>query len=168
MPGKPEYPYDRKVFLRPRIRRGIRDYYRAYLAILGISPKTFIGHFLLITSGSLFFSLLAITLFFLPERPDKGQEVFSFLLVPMTFFGCTRYSYAMLRPPFNYIALMLPTTYISEGLRAAYNPDLPHIDTGLTLMGLFSGVAVLNPARRKGPCGDSSPRRCRSWCRWGG
>lgn len=111
--------------------------------ILGIYPKNFIWLLMLIISGSLFFSLLTITLFLIPERPDKGQEAFSFLLMPMTFFGCTFYSYSMLQEPFSYVALVFPTTYLSEGLRAAYNPDTLHINNSSILAGLFSGLIVL-------------------------
>lgn len=112
-------------------------------AILGIYPKAFLWHILLIVSGALFFSLLTIAVFLIPERPDKGQEVFSFFLMPMTFFGCTFYTYSMLKPPFSYIALLMPTTYLSEGLRASYNPGMSHMDTGIVLAGLISGLAAL-------------------------
>lgn len=108
--------------------------------ILGIMPQSIVIHLLMILSGSIFFSLLTILFFLVPERPDKGQEVFSFLLIPMTFFGCTFYSYFMLKAPLSYVALLFPTTYISEGLRAAYNPHLPHLDTALIFAGLSTSI----------------------------
>lgn len=111
--------------------------------IVGIMPTGITILFLMIISGSLLFSLLTIVMFLTPVRPDKGQELFSFLLMPMTFFGCTFYSYFMLKAPFSYIALLFPTTYISEGLRAAYNPHMPHMDAGVVLAGLLSGLALL-------------------------
>lgn len=107
--------------------------------ILGITPQSFYIHLLMVLSGSIFFSLLTIIFFLVPERPDKGQELFSFLIMPMTFFGCTFYSYFMLKAPFSYIALLFPTTYISEGLRAAYNPHMPHLDTAL----IFAGLSII-------------------------
>jgi len=113
--------------------------------ILGILPKSLFIPFLMGTIGSLLFSFLTIVVFLFPERPDKGQEVFSFFIMPMTFFGCTFYSYSMLKPPFSYIALLLPTTYISEGLRAAYNPLIPHIDSGLIFIGLLLTMSLLFP-----------------------
>lgn len=113
--------------------------------ILGIFPQNLFVPYLIGVIGSLFFSFLTIIVLLFPERPDKGQEVFSFLLMPMTFFGCTFYTYSMLKPPFNYIALLLPTTYISEGLRAAYNPAVTHLDTGIILVGLLLTMAFLSP-----------------------
>lgn len=80
-----------------------------------------------------------------PERPDKGQEVFSLLMMLMTFFGCTFYSYDMLETPFRWIALLLPTTYISEGLRAAYAPTIHHLDMSSVLAGLILATVVLLP-----------------------
>lgn len=112
-------------------------------AILGVSPKSLLALILLISVGSLFFSFFTVALFLIPEKPDKGQEIFSFLMMPMTFFGCTFYSYSMLKPPVNYIALIFPTTYLSEGLRAAYSPDMPHIDSGLIFIGLIIALGML-------------------------
>jgi ABC-2 type transport system permease protein len=106
--------------------------------ILGVTPRSPVVYLLMVMAGSTFFSLLTVIFFLVPERPDKGQEVFSFLIMPMTFFGCTFYSYSMLKAPFSYIVLLFPTTYISEGLRAAYNPHMPHIDT----ISIFAGLTV--------------------------
>jgi len=113
--------------------------------ILGLAPQSLLMPYLLGAAGALFFSFLSIVILLFPETPDKGQELFSFLLMPMTFFGCTFYSYSMLEPPFNYIALLLPTTYISEGLRAVYNPALPHMDSTFIVLGLLLAVAGLYP-----------------------
>lgn len=114
-------------------------------AILGLAPQN-LGYMALIAvCGALLFSLFTVVVLLVPETPDKGQEVFSFLMMPMTFFGCTFYSYDMLRAPFNYLALLLPTTYIAEGLRAAYRPDSPHMDAGAVLAGLALAAAVLLP-----------------------
>ncbi len=113
--------------------------------ILGIAPQSILLSLLMGGVGSLFFSLLIMTILLLPQRPDKGQELFSFLLMPMTFFGCTFYSYSMLRPPFSLLALLLPTTYISEGMRAAYNPAVPHMEFGLIITGLLGTTVLLIP-----------------------
>ncbi|WP_325329841.1 ABC transporter permease [Sulfuricella sp.] len=114
-------------------------------AILGLAPQN-VGYMVLTaTAGALLFSLFTLVVLLVPETPDKGQEVFSFLMMPMTFFGCTFYSYDMLGAPFNYLALLLPTTYIAEGLRAAYSPDSPHMEAGTVLAGLSLAAAVLIP-----------------------
>ncbi len=113
--------------------------------ILGLAPQN-VGYMVLTaTAGALLFSLFTLVLLLVPETPDKGQEVFSFLMMPMTFFGCTFYSYDMLGAPFSYLALLLPTTYIAEGLRAAYSPASPHMEAGAVLAGLSLATAVLIP-----------------------
>lgn len=113
--------------------------------ILGLVPQSLASVLLVVSLGSLLFSLLALIVLLLPERPDRGQEILSFLMMPMTFFGCTFYSYAMLEPPFSYLALLLPTTYISEGLRATYAPETSHMDPGFVLAGLALVLIVLLP-----------------------
>jgi len=113
--------------------------------ILGLAPQA--PAFLVLTAaaGALLFSLFTLVVLLAPETPDKGQEVFSFLMMPMTFFGCTFYSYDMLEAPFNWLALLLPTTYIAEGLRAAYTPAAPHMDPSAVLAGLTVAAAILFP-----------------------
>ncbi|NTV11826.1 MAG: ABC transporter permease, partial [Zoogloea sp.] len=101
--------------------------------ILGLVPTSPAYLLLVVAAGSLLFSLFTLLVLLLPARPDKGQEVFSFLMMPVTFFGCTFYSWDMLEPPFRALALLLPTTYIAEGLRAAYAPDAPHLDAAAVL-----------------------------------
>ncbi|MEW6291741.1 MAG: ABC transporter permease [Pseudomonadota bacterium] len=111
--------------------------------ILGLAPQDLACFLLVIISGGLLFSLLILIVLLVPERPDKGQEVFSLLMMLMTFFGCTFYSYDMLEPPFRWIALLLPTTYISEGLRAAYMPGAPHLDVLSLVTGMTSATLAL-------------------------
>jgi ABC-type multidrug transport system permease subunit len=111
--------------------------------IPGLFPVRPILTFVFILMGGLLFSLLGIIAFVLPKTPDKAQEVLSFILMPMMFFGCTFYIYSILTPPWNILALLFPTTYLSEGLRAAYNPQIPHLDTGIISIGLVSGLVIL-------------------------
>lgn len=114
-------------------------------AILGIVPEHpwLLAYFIL--AGSLFFSLLAVSVLLLPSTPRQGQEVFSFLMMPMTFFGCTFYSFSMLQPPFSWLALCLPTTYLSEGLRAAYLPVMEGLPSGMIAVGLLLTTLALLP-----------------------
>jgi ABC-2 type transport system permease protein len=114
-------------------------------AILGIAPRNIVYLVMTASAGALLFSLFTLVVLLIPETPDRGQEVFSFLMMPITYFGCTFYSYDMLATPFNYLALLLPTTYIAEGLRAAYRPDSPHLDAEIVLAGLLLAAAVLVP-----------------------
>jgi ABC-2 type transport system permease protein len=114
-------------------------------AILGIVPEhpCLLAYFIL--AGSLFFSLLAVSVLLLPSTPRQGQEVFSFLMMPMTFFGCTFYSFSMLQPPFSWLALCLPTTYLSEGLRAAYLPVMEGLPSGMIAVGILLITLALLP-----------------------
>ncbi len=113
--------------------------------ILGLHPTGLWIPLLLTIAGSAFFSLLSLVVLLLPETPARGQELFSFLLMPMTFFGCTFYSHAMLEPPFSQLALLLPTTYIAEGLRGVYAPDQSHLPLAGILLGLAVALAILAP-----------------------
>lgn len=112
--------------------------------ILGLAPQDPFYLFLVAGSGGLLFSMLILIVLLVPERPDKGQEVFSLLMMLMTFFGCTFYSYDMLDAPFRWIALLLPTTYISEGLRAAYMPASSHLSLPSVAGGLAAAAVVLS------------------------
>lgn len=114
-------------------------------AILGILPEQPALMAWFCVAGSLFFSLLAVTVLLAPATPRKGQEVFSFLMMPMTFFGCTFYSFSMLQPPFDWLALCLPTTYLSEGLRAAYRPAADGMPGGWIAVGLTVATLALTP-----------------------
>lgn len=113
--------------------------------ILGLRPTELWTPLILTIAGSAFFSLLSLLVLLLPETPARGQELFSFLLMPMTFFGCTFFSHAMLEPPFSQLALLLPTTYIAEGLRGAYDPTQPHLPLDGILLGLAAALTILTP-----------------------
>jgi ABC-2 type transport system permease protein len=113
--------------------------------ILGVRPVAPVVALMLVIAGSTLFSLLSLVVLLLPRSPDRGQEFFSFLLMPMTFFGCTFYSHAMLEPPFSQLALLLPTTYIAEGLRGSYAPGAPHLSLEAIGPGLVLVLILLLP-----------------------
>lgn len=114
-------------------------------AILGIAPAQPIMMAYFAIAGSLFFSLLSVIVLLAPATPKQGQEIFSFLTMPMTFFGCTFYSFSMLGPPFDTLALLLPTTYLSEGLRAAYRPATGSLPGDWIALGLAGAILILAP-----------------------
>lgn len=114
-------------------------------ALLGIAPQSLALPLLISVAGSLFFSLFSIVVLLLPATPKRGQDLMSLLMMPMTFFGCTFYSYSMLTPPFDTLALLLPTTYLSEGLRAAYLPGGDTLPAGWILGGVTVTVVILAP-----------------------
>lgn len=99
-----------------------------------------------VSGGGLLFSLLVMVVLLVPERPEKGQELFALLMMVMTFLGCTFYSLEMLDEPLRSLALLLPTTYVSEGLRAAYLPAGAHLATRPLFLGLALVTLALYPA----------------------
>ena len=72
--------------------------------------------------------------------------MFSMVLTPMIFFGCTYYPWSALDrfPILQKIVLINPLAYASEGLRASVVPQFPHIPTGYTLLALalFDGLLL--------------------------
>jgi ABC-2 type transport system permease protein len=82
--------------------------------------------------------------------------MFSMVLTPMIFFGCTYYPWSALQhfPILQRIVLINPLVYASEGLRGALVPQYPHISVPVVLIALtlfdvfFLGVG-LRQFRRK-------------------
>ena len=75
--------------------------------------------------------------------PQRMGLVFSVLVVPLTFLGCVYYPWSALRPlPWLHLAVLAnPLTYMSEGLRAALTPAVPHMGTGVVL-GVGTALAL--------------------------
>jgi ABC-2 type transport system permease protein len=55
--------------------------------------------------------------------------MFSMVMAPMIFFGCTYYPWAALAkfPILKWVVLINPLVYASEGFRSALVPDSPHL-----------------------------------------
>ena len=64
--------------------------------------------------------------------------MFSMVLTPMIFFGCTYYPWSALNsfPILQKIVLINPLVYASEGLRASLVPGFPHLSTTAVLAAL--------------------------------
>ncbi|HZZ16594.1 MAG TPA: ABC transporter permease [Candidatus Sulfotelmatobacter sp.] len=64
--------------------------------------------------------------------------MFSMVLTPMIFFGCTYYPWSALSkfPILQKIVLVNPLAYASEGLRATLVPQFPHLPTAFILTAL--------------------------------
>jgi ABC-2 type transport system permease protein len=82
--------------------------------------------------------------------------MFSMVLTPMIFFGCTYYPWSALShfPILQKVVLVNPLVYASEGLRGTLVPQFPHLSVLLVLIALtmFDGVllgAGLMQFRRK-------------------
>jgi ABC-2 type transport system permease protein len=68
--------------------------------------------------------------------------MFSLVVAPMIFFGCTYYPWSALAnfPIMQKIVLINPLVYASEGLRATLVPQFPH----LPLYAVFAGLIGFN------------------------
>ncbi len=68
--------------------------------------------------------------------------MFSLVVAPMIFFGCTYYPWSALDnfPILQKAVLLNPLVYASEGLRAALVPQFHH----LPLLAVFAGLAGFN------------------------
>ncbi|HUD67081.1 MAG TPA: ABC transporter permease [Candidatus Sulfotelmatobacter sp.] len=64
--------------------------------------------------------------------------MFSMVLTPMIFFGCTYYPWSALSnfPILQKVVLINPLAYASEGLRATLVPQFPHLSLPLILVAL--------------------------------
>jgi len=79
-----------------------------------------------------------------------GQQqiglMFSLVVAPMIFFGCTYYPWSALAtfPVLQRVVLINPLVYASEGFRSALVPTFPHLGGGAILGGLvlFNGLFI--------------------------
>ncbi len=71
--------------------------------------------------------------------------MFAVVVVPITFLGCVYYPWALLHPiPWlQGLVLLNPLVYMSEGLRAALTPDLPHMPAWAVLGALATATLML-------------------------
>src|SRR5829696_4124900 len=65
--------------------------------------------------------------------------MFSMVLTPMIFFGCTYYPWSALAsfPILQKVVLVNPLVYASEGLRGALVPQFPHLPVIAVFLGLL-------------------------------
>jgi len=68
--------------------------------------------------------------------------MFSMVLTPMIFFGCTYYPWSALAhfPILQKIVLVNPLVYASEGLRGTLVPQFPH----LPVLAVFVALAAFD------------------------
>ncbi|MFV2176090.1 ABC transporter permease [Actinomadura sp. LOL_016] len=78
-------------------------------------------------------------------NPQKVQMMFSLILLPMTMLGCVYYPWSALEsiPWLQYLSLINPLVYVSEGLRSTLTPDIPHMPTWAFLLAIVGGTVVL-------------------------
>jgi ABC-2 type transport system permease protein len=113
----------------------------AWLVMGGVTLST--DHILLFCTLALLVSLLASTLG-LALGCSIGQQqiglMFSMVLAPMIFFGCTYYPWQALAafPILKRVVLINPLVYASEGFRSALVPQFPHLPQTAILTGLVA------------------------------
>lgn len=73
--------------------------------------------------------------------PQQIGFLFSLIITPMIFFGCAYYPWRGLDvvPWLKYAVLINPLVYISEGMRAALTPSVPH----MSLVAIVAALTVL-------------------------
>ena len=77
--------------------------------------------------------------------PQTVPLVFSLIVIPVMFLGCTYYPWKSLEAiRWLQIAVLInPLVYVSEGLRGALTPQVPHMSTWVTVGALTLATLVL-------------------------
>ena len=89
-------------------------------------------------------------------NPQQIGLLFSTIVGPMIFFGCTYYPWSALSrvPAMKVAVLVNPLVYVAEGMRGALTPGVPHMDplivgaALLALLAIFWTLGVRGFSRR--------------------
>ena len=78
-------------------------------------------------------------------KPQQIGLIFGVVVIPITFLGCVYYPWAALTHIrwLQVGVLINPIVYMSEGLRAALTPTLPHMNPYLILTMLLASLCLL-------------------------
>src|SRR6516164_3124664 len=117
------------------------------ILVLGSIPWRWSGVPLLVVAlvlGSLLGSGLGLVMGTLVV-PQRINIVFSLVFTPLLFTGCSQYPWPSLDrlPWFQVVTACNPMTYVSEGLRAALVPSVPHIAVWVCIVVLIGSVSTL-------------------------
>ncbi len=76
--------------------------------------------------------------------PQQIGFMFSVIIAPMLFFGCTYYPWRGLDvvPVLKYAVLVDPMVYVAEGLRGTLTPTMPHMSLGIVVLALIAITAL--------------------------
>jgi ABC-2 type transport system permease protein len=76
--------------------------------------------------------------------PNRINVMFALVLTPLLFTGASQYPWASLDhlPWFQVVTACNPLTYVSEGMRAAMVPDVPHIRPLVSVLVLAVTIAA--------------------------
>jgi ABC-2 type transport system permease protein len=116
------------------------------IGVLGSVPYRAAGLGLLIgvgLLGSLVGACIGMTIgTFVP--PTKISMAFSLIFTPLLFTGATQYPWPLLAHLrwFQVITAANPITYVSEGMRAALVPSIPHIPGWICVLALIGSLAI--------------------------
>ena len=77
--------------------------------------------------------------------PNRINIVFSLVFTPLLFTGCSQYPWPSLDrlPWFQVVTACNPMTYVSESMRAALVPSVPHIATWVCIVVLLASLSAL-------------------------
>jgi ABC-2 type transport system permease protein len=77
--------------------------------------------------------------------PQQVPLIFSIIVLPLTLLGCIYYPWARLTPIawLKWGVLINPLVYMSEGMRAALTPSLPHMNIPVVLLAMVGATGVL-------------------------
>jgi ABC-2 type transport system permease protein len=110
--------------------------------VMGPIPALTLSHasevLLIVLLGSTAFSSLGMWLG-TAIAPQQIGLMFSVIIAPMLFFGCAYYPWRGLDvvPVMKYIVLINPMVYVSEGMRAALTPSVPHMPLPAVIVALI-------------------------------
>ncbi len=76
--------------------------------------------------------------------PRKTATLFTVVILPATFLGCVFYPWSALSSVrwLQIVSLLNPLVYVSEGLRAALTPQVPHLPAWAFLLAMTAGTAA--------------------------
>ncbi len=85
-------------------------------------------------------------------KPNQIPLVVSVITLPVIFLGCVFYPWQELKaiPWLQMVVLVNPLVYVSEGLRAALTPKLPHLLPWISIGALIVAIAVLGAVGVRG------------------
>ena len=117
------------------------------IVVLGSIPWRWSGVPLLVlilVLGALLGSALGLVLGTLVV-PQRINIVFSLVFTPLLFTGCSQYPWPSLDRLrwFQVVTAANPMTYVSEGMRAALVPDVPHIAPWVCVLVLLGSLVAL-------------------------
>ena len=117
------------------------------ILVLGSIPWRWSGVPLLLAAlllGSLLGAGLGLVMGTLVS-PNRINIVFSLVFTPLLFTGCSQYPWPSLSrlPWFQVVTACNPMTYVSEAMRAALVPSVPHIQPWVCLVVLVGALSVL-------------------------